>query len=222
MLKLLLDWSEVWALLIPIGVYWFRRQQPGYMRPIIIYLFLAAFLNLFAEVMGFLALKYRPPVSAWWYSNHPFYNAQIPIRFLFFLLFFYALNKVYRLWVWVAFVLFLMGMFALEIFTNESVLSRTNINVMLQVIAAFLLMLLCIFFYLRVLSTRMEQPFQSKSFYQVTAIAVYCILTLFVFLFYEDVEASGKPSDLMKFWDYHNGPFIISCIFTEIALYVSA
>lgn len=92
---LTLDWSEVWALLIPLGVLLFRRNQPEAMKPVIIYLFLALFVNTVIDVM-YILMKYLP---AWLRSNNPLYNIHSIIRFACFSLYFIRLpNASFRKW----------------------------------------------------------------------------------------------------------------------------
>ena len=50
-LYLALDWSEVWALMIPLSVLLFRRQQPSSLRPVIIYLWLGFLINVAIDII---------------------------------------------------------------------------------------------------------------------------------------------------------------------------
>lgn len=216
-----MDWSESWSILIPLLVYWFHKAQPRYMRPVMFYLIAALILNLAADTIAYFALALHPDPSAWWYSNTRIYNLHNLIRFAFFSAFFYRLGVAFQKWVSWSAVIFVAGAIGIEIFVGESVFSRTSINSMLHTLEALLLLVLCLFYYLSSVSADDVRPFRRKSFWQVTAIAVYCVANFFVFLFYSPL-LKANPTDTYRLWTLHNVAFVLSCIFTAIALYVPA
>src|SRR5689334_16690456 len=74
-----LDWSEVWALLIPLAVLLFYRSMPGLLFPIPLYLMIALFLNLFITLISNV-----PAIDYYFASNHIFYNVHSVIKVIFF------------------------------------------------------------------------------------------------------------------------------------------
>ena len=75
---LALDWSEVWALMIPLSVLLFRRQQPSSLRPVIIYLWLGLLINIAIDII--MAINVYLDRAA--LSNNPFYNIHSVVRFV--------------------------------------------------------------------------------------------------------------------------------------------
>ena len=76
-LQLILDWSEVWALLIPLFVLIGNTKQPTFLKPVIIYLLLALPINLIGDITADFK-KYFP---SWLQSNTPLYNIHSVVRF---------------------------------------------------------------------------------------------------------------------------------------------
>ena len=68
-----LDWSEVWALLIPLFVLLFKRQRPRFLKPVIIYLWLALAINVVIDMI-WVYKRYFPD---WLQSNNPYYNKNV-------------------------------------------------------------------------------------------------------------------------------------------------
>jgi hypothetical protein len=85
----ILDWSEVWALLIPLFVLMLKRQQPVYMKPVIVYLWLAILLNLSGDIVVQINFFNSRIV----YSNNPLYNLHSLIRFTCFAWFFSKIKQ---------------------------------------------------------------------------------------------------------------------------------
>ena len=51
-LKFLLDWSEVWAPLIPLVFLLFKKNQPRFLKPVILYLVAAFLLNAVSDIIS--------------------------------------------------------------------------------------------------------------------------------------------------------------------------
>src|SRR5436190_16697239 len=85
------DWLEVWALFIPLIVFFKHRKQPSYVTSIIFYLFLALFLNSFIDIIWKFHKKYHFP--EWLTGNNYLYNINSIIRLLCFSVFFIKLNQ---------------------------------------------------------------------------------------------------------------------------------
>ena len=89
--ELIFNWSEVWALLIPLFFLMFRNKQPALITPVIVYLCLAFLLNLFGDIIADFKRPYHFP--AWLQSNNPIYNLHSVVRFACFSYFFIALPQ---------------------------------------------------------------------------------------------------------------------------------
>src|SRR4051794_1527700 len=86
-IKLILNWSEVWALLIPLTILFIKPKQPLPLKPIIIYIGLALLLNLEADLIGI----YWKLFPDWFNSNTVLYNIHSIVRYSCFAYFFLLL-----------------------------------------------------------------------------------------------------------------------------------
>ena len=82
----ILDWSEVWALLIPLTALLFRREQPATSKPIIVYIWVAFILNLAIDII----MELRTYYPDW--TNNPLYNIHSVVRFTCFSFYFIKLQ----------------------------------------------------------------------------------------------------------------------------------
>ena len=87
----ILDWSEVWALFIPLIVLFVKKKQPAFLKPVIIYLFIALPLNLFADIIWKFQVVHHFP--HWLKTNTYVYNFHSIVRFLLFSIFFIKLHQ---------------------------------------------------------------------------------------------------------------------------------
>src|SRR5258705_12272266 len=92
-LKQILNWSEVWAPLIPLTFLLINRKRlPPYLKPVKIYVFVALSLSLISNIIWYrnkLGL-YFPD---WVQSNNFLYNTHSIIRLLLFSWFFILLKQ---------------------------------------------------------------------------------------------------------------------------------
>jgi hypothetical protein len=215
-LEPLLDWSEVWAVLMPLSVLYFCRHQPSQVKPVIVYLIFALVLNLVIDVIVALNVYFGEFIK----SNNPYYNIQSIIRFGCFSYYFNSLPQspfpTLRKWLPVLFAAFLLVDFIfIEDFFNYKHLSGN-----LMAAESYLLLICCLQYYLAELKTE-ERIFDSPHFWIVTGLAIYVVVNFFVFLFYvplldSDVELA------INIWNVHNIAFIILCIFISKGFYVAA
>jgi hypothetical protein len=85
----ILDWSEAWAPLIPLAIWVCHREQPGYLRPVVLYIWAAFFIDLGIDLIW----KCRTHISPPWNSNNYLYNVHSLVRFFLFVAFFIRLNQ---------------------------------------------------------------------------------------------------------------------------------
>jgi len=209
-----LDWSEVWALLIPIAVLLWRRQQPPALRPVIIYLWLALIINLAIDVIMVMNGK----VQGVEFSNNPLYNSHSVIRFVCFSIFFMKLpgasfNKIKLGIAIISGAALVINFIFIENFFNFDAFSGN-----LLAAEAYLLLVFCMFYYLNELKDDEKNLFAGPEFWVVTGLAIYVVVNFFVFLFYlpmiyVDVDLA------INIWNVHNIAFIIFCLFLSRAFY---
>lgn len=213
-LLLALDWSEVWALMIPLAVLLFRRQQPASLKPIIIYLWLALVLNLAIDII--MAINtYRHNYNL---SNNPLYNIQSVARFACFSLFFMqqpqpSFTKFKNVLAAAAIVFLVINFIFFENFFNPESLSGN-----LLATEAYLLLVYCMLFYLSELKDDDKNLFNSPHFWIVTGLGIYVVVNFFVFLFYIPMLHVNWALSV-DMWNVHNIAYIIFCLFITKALY---
>jgi len=219
-----LDWSEVWALLIPLIVLLFRRPQPATLKPIIIYLWIALILNLGIDIIMVLR-DYRldwvkTHFPEWLKTNNPLYNIHSVARFACFSIYFTRLThssfEKFKKLLAVASAIFIVINFSIfENFFNPRSFSGN-----LLATEAYLLLIYCMLYYLSELKDDSKNLFKGPDFWIVTGLSVYVVINFFVFLFYlpmidVDVELA------INIWNVHNIAFIIFCLFITKAFYGS-
>ena len=216
-LRSIIDWSEVWALLIPLTYFLFKRNQPRYLKPVIIYLFAALLLNLTGNIIA----DYKTYLPAWMYSNNPLYNVHSIIRFICFSLFFFALKqpsftKLKHILPYISLLIIIFNFSFVEDFGNPNHLSGN-----LLAAEAYLLLVFCMLYYLAKLRDEVDDITSGPDFWIVTGLAIYVVVNFFVFLFYVPmISQDGKLAE--RIWDVHNIAYIILCIFITKAFYESA
>lgn len=212
--RLLLDWSEVWAPLIPLTVLMIRRQQPQYMRPVAAYLYFAIAINLVGNIITDF-WKYLPP---WLQSNTILYNIHSMLRFACFSLFFIKLKQegattIYKTLPLVSLTVFILNFTLVDQFFNPNTLSGN-----LLAGEAYLLLIYCMVYYLFKLRDDDLQITNEPDFWVVTGLAIYVVVNFFVFLFYGPM-LNYDIKLALNIWDVHNYAYIILCLFTAKALY---
>jgi hypothetical protein len=216
-IRFLFDWSEVWALLIPIIYFLFHRNQPRYLKPVIIYLFAALFLNIIADIIA----DYKHYFPSWLQSNNPLYNVHSVVRFVCFSYFFIALNQsAFRRLKYIlpnlSLVIIIINFIFVEDFTNPDHLSGNLLSA-----EAYLLLIYCMLYYLAKLRDEAAEISSGPDFWIATGLSIYVVINFFVFLFY--VPMINYNANLANnIWDVHNIAYIILCIFITKAFYESA
>ena len=212
----ILGWSEVWALLIPLVILLFRRQQPATLKPVIIYVWIAFILNLAIDIITAINIYHHN----FDLSNNTLYNIHSVVRFVCFSLYFIQLpqtsfikfKKVLTL-VFLIFVVINFGFF--ENFFNFDSFSGN-----LLATEAYLLLIFCMLYYLSELKDDSKNLFNGSDFWVVTGLSIYVVVNFFVFLFY--LPMIDVDLDLaVNIWNVHNIAFIIFCVFIAKGLYGS-
>jgi hypothetical protein len=217
LLGFILDWSEVWALLIPIIYFLFHRRQPDFLKPVIVYLFAALLLNL----MGNIIAEYKIYLPWWLQSNNPLYNVHSVIRFICFSYFFIALNQqAFKKWLYIlpnlSLLIIIINFSTVENFGNPNHLSGN-----LLAAEAYLLLIYCMLYYLAKLREEESDFSSGPDFWVVTGLSIYVVINFFVFLFYVPM-INQNPALADNIWNVHNIAYILFCIFITKAFYASA
>jgi len=211
-----LDWSEVWALMIPLAILLFRRQQPAGLKPIIVYLWLAFFINVAIDVIMAINI-YVPGANL---SNNPLYNLHSVARFVCFSIYFIKLPhtsfiKFRKLLAVISAAFLVINFSFFENFFNFDSLSGN-----LLAAEAYLLLVYCMLYYLSELRDDSKNLFNGPDFWVVTGLSIYVVINFFVFLFY--LPMIDVNVDLANnIWNVHNIAFILFCLLITKAFYGS-
>jgi hypothetical protein len=220
----ILDWSEVWALIIPLIVLLFNRQQPTTLKPIIIYVWIAFILNLGIDIIMVLRDHNLDWIEThfpeWFKTNNPLYNIHSVARFICFSSYFMHLSPAsfakFKKLLAVASVIFIVINFSIfENFFNPRSFSGN-----LLAAEAYILLVYCMLYYLSELKDDSKNLFAGPDFWVVTGLSIYVVINFFVFLFY--LPMIDVDEDLaVNIWNVHNIAFIIFCLFITKGLYGS-
>lgn len=209
-----LDWSEVWALLIPVSILLVKRGRPQILKPVVWYVWLALLINLVIDLVA----DYKNYFPVWLQSNNPLYNIHSLTRYICFSIFFIQLpqNSFIRLkkWLVILSVIFIIINFSFfDRFFNPDSFSGN-----LLAAEAYLLLVYCMLYYLSVLRDDKKAIFNGPDFWVATGLSIYVVINFFVFLFYLPM-ITVSPQLAENIWNVHNIAFIIFCIFLTKALY---
>ena len=215
--KFLLDWSEVWAPLIPLVFLLFQKNQPRFLKPVILYLVAAFLLNAVSDIIS----DYKAHLPRWMQSNNPLYNVHSVVRFICFSYFFIKLKqssftRLKYILPNVSLVIIIINFIYVEDFGNPDHLSGNLLSA-----EAYVLLIYCMLYYLAKLRDEVDDIASGADFWIVTGLSIYVVVNFFVFLFYVPmINQDGKLADNM--WNVHNIAYIILCIFITKAIYEPA
>lgn len=211
----LMDWSEVWALFIPLIILMLNHKQPAFLKPVIIYLWLALLINLAIDLIAAFRIPLHFP--KWLQSNTPLYNIHSIVRFTCFSYFFSTLKQPFfnipkRI------IPILSGLFLLINFTFfENFLDTNKISGNLLSAEAYLLLVYCMLYYLAQLRSE-DDLVLGPGFWVTTGLCIYVVINFFVFLFYNPM-LTENVSLAINIWNVHNIAFIIFCLFISKSFY---
>lgn len=213
----LLDWSEVWAPLMPLVVLSFRGSQPKYTVPVIVYLWFALVIDAFIDI----GWKLGGCVPGWMYPNNYLYNVHSVGRFICFSTFFYLLGHPFRsrtdkLLPLLAALFILANFLFFERFYNPKQFSSR-----LFAVESGLLLFYCLRYYL--FQSQTGKPYEKGAdFWVITGLSIYVVFNFFFFLFYTTLATNAQyETFLINMWNFHNVTFVILCIFIARAFYVA-
>lgn len=222
-LQKILDWSEVWALLIPLAILLWKSPKAAYLKPVKLYIFIFLLINLGIDLIAEFKLKWGLTPEDFLWNNNFLYNIGSIIRLLLFSWFFILLNQrfMHRVkWIlpfaFMAFVIINFTFFEKLIPQGdyEAFSSR-----LLATEAALLLFLCLQYFIYLIIEDKHTHLKRALGFWIVTGLSIYVGANFFIYLFYEYL-IHKTMNFAINIWDVHNIVFIIFCIFIAIQLYM--
>jgi len=212
MYKEITDWSEVWALIIPLIFLFKGKNKAAYLRPIRIYVILALIINICAITDQKFKESWGFKLGDFFYSNNFLYNIHSVTRLLLFSWFFNLLDQrfMHRLKriIPFAFIVFVIINFSF----SENFFNRYNLSSRLLATEAALLLFYCLQYYIYLILEDKGIPFKKQpGIWIVTGLTFYVAASFFIFLFY-DYLVMQNTKFAIDVWDVHNVVFITLCI----------
>lgn len=214
-LNLIFDWSEVWALLVPMIFILRTRNREFYLRPIIFYVFAAFVINLIADIIADFKKPFNFP--SFLQTNTFLYNIHSILRFACFSQFFIRLSPPF--YTTAKKVIQIVGLvFSIVYFSYENFNNPNHISGDFLATEAFLLLIFCMLYFLHKLRIENYKPFHSSEFYIVMGLSIFVVINFFVFLFYIPmIDEDAALANNM--WDVHNLVYIVLCLCIARAFY---
>ena len=215
----ILDWSEVWALLIPLAFVLFKKNKSAYLRPLKIYVWVALMLNVGAISIWLSNRLNFSNMPDFLQSNNFLYNTHSIVRLLLFSWFFILLNQrfMHRIKAGLPFLFILLAIINFiffEDFFNYGMLSSR----LLATEAAILLFYCLQYFIYLMIDDKGTSLRKYPGFWVITCLSIYVSANFFIFLFYNYLITKNLKLFAVNIWDVHNIVFILLCIGLAIEL----
>jgi hypothetical protein len=214
------NWSEVWALVIPLFFIARNKKIPVYLKPIRLYVILAVLINTFAILIQEykLAWGFKPGDFLW--SNNFLYNLHSVVRLLMFSWFFILIGQrfMHRVKLIVPIVFIILVFVNFIFFENffDTILSSR----LLATEAALLLFYCLQYFIYLMIEERHTRLNKQPGFWVVAGLSIYVATSFFIFLFYTYLVKQDWRF-AVDIWDVHNIAYLILCIGIARAFYVT-
>ncbi len=211
------DWSDAWALLIPIAVLFRHKKQPVYLRPVKYYIWIALLLNVSANIIWKQQVKWNFP--HWLTTNNYLYNIHSIVRLLLFSWFFILLNQRFMHRVKAVLPVLFIVMVVINFRFYENFFNYMILSSRLLATEAAILLFYCLQYYIFLLIDDKNIVLKARSgFWVVTGLSFFVAASFFIFLFYGYI-AKLDPIFAEKIWDVHNFTYIILCICIAVNFY---
>jgi hypothetical protein len=222
--RTIFDWSEVWALLIPLAILIIYKPKRKWITAVKWYLIVALLLGIVIDFYWYVNknewFEVRKIKKNYW-DNNKFYNLQSISRLLFFSWFFALQGSYFKRITRVVPVLFLSFAIILFVFFKPFTLLSSH----LMATEAGLLLVYCLLYTYKVITD--DKPIFSTNHpphWVVGGLTLYTAVNFFIFLFYNYLMNLSLQSAKIKVyvvgvWDVHNVLLIILCISIAIAFY---
>jgi hypothetical protein len=212
-IKTIRNWSEVWALLIPLTIILRSRSHIPPMRPIVLYVWIALVLNAISTTM-FVFHKSMPDFLS---NNNILYNLHSFLRVICFGFFIYHIREHKYSFIYKILIAIYILFATLNFIFFESIL---NFSTRLFSAESIVLLILCLSFFVRSIQDDSETNWLKHPAFLICAgVSFYEAVNLFIFLLYYPLSASVDKSFIRSMWTVHNFTFVLLCIMIALALY---
>ena len=203
-----LDWSEVWAPLIPLAILWMYKPRQKWVKPLAIYLIITLLINFIIDFLYHPYLEHKILET-----NYVFYVLNSLTRVIFFSWFFSYLHPFLKKLSRAIPFLFLIAAALNFIFIG-------GINVFASKLMAFetaLLLVYCIsWFNIKIRDENAGPLFVENAAWVVVGISFYAAVNFVLFLFYQTLIESDSVFTYYM-WYVHNISFTVMCILIAVA-----
>lgn len=212
MVNHILNWAEVWGLLIPLTVMLLKKEHDLQLIPVKYYVFIAIVIY---SVIDIISNQRSLKIDLPWHKNGSLYNLQSIIQFFCFSWFFFGLKpsffQILKKGLAVFFILFLPFHFLKFSFTELSSL--------LHGLEVGLLLIFCLLYYFQIMTQEQDINFEKKpEFWVVTGLSAYIVVSFFILLFYNELTKDDTLFAI-KIWSWHNIAFVLMCILIAKAFF---
>ena len=217
---LILDWSEVWALLIPLAILLWKKNRTSYLKPVRIFVYVVLLMNIGIDLIWKLKDDWGFHKGDLLYSNNFLYNAESIIRFHLFAWFFILLNQrfMHRIKRFIPFLFLALVIVNFTFF--ENFFNQSSFSSRLLATEAALLLFYCLQYFIYIIVEEKTLKLgQQPGFWIVTGLSIYVAVNFFIFLFYATLSDESSPEKrkfAVALWDVHNIVFILFGIFMGI------
>jgi hypothetical protein len=202
--KTILDWSEAWAPLIPLAVWMRHREQPRYLKPVVLYVGFSLVTNVAIDLIWKLRLVIPVPYN----SNNWLYNVHSVGRFLLMAAFFIRLRQPFlRVVKWVG-VVFFIGFVVVDFGWFERFFDYANLSSRLLAMEAGLLLFYCLQYYFYKVKEDLEIGRGQPDFWVVTGLGIYVAINFFIFLLYTELSVYYTRF-AVDIWSIHNVSYVL-------------
>lgn len=206
------NWSEFWALLIPLYFIIRAKSIPSYLKPVKIYVILALPLNLFAVLIQIYKADWGFHDGDFLWSNNFLYNAHSILRLILFSWFFLLLRQrfLHRVKAILPFIFIALALINFIFFEQ---FATTILSSRLLATEAAILLFYCLAYFIYLLIEERGTPLKKQpGFWVVTGLSIYVSANFFIFLSYNYLYERGFMVFATDIWDVHNVSYVILCI----------
>jgi hypothetical protein len=218
--QFLRDWSEVWALLIPLIIILVYKPRGHHLGWVVCYVVAAFILNFLATFI----IECYDLVPIWLYKkgNNVFYNLHSFVMTLFFCFYFISVRR-YKKTILLKTLLILYIVFVLINFVFLE--PPTKLSTRHFTTGSIVLLIMCLFYFIHSISEESQTNWlKHPSFIICSAVFLYESVTFFIYLFFYPMYSKTYNKDFsfaLLMMRIYQAIFIVFCILLAIGLYRS-
>jgi hypothetical protein len=220
LLQFFRDWSEVWALLIPLILLLVCKPKGNHLRWVIWYVVSAFIFNFLAV---FTVEYYDLFISFWKWGNGLFYNLHSFVMVIFFSGYIINLRKYKYTLLLKSLVLIYLAYVLINFSFFESAVLKLSTSHFTA--GSIVLLILCLFYFLRsIMEESQNNWLKHPSFIICTAVCLYQAITFFIFLFIYpmfDKTYNQDQSFAFLMMRIYQVIFVVFCVLLAFAFYKS-